>query len=619
MRFHFNTRWLRQIGVDTVFALISWFFAVFVINLFSTSSDITSFDLTDAVLIMLLCGITFSVFGIYRTLWQYASLGAAIRLAMACFFIYFISYIIFVISGSQRFNPGVMVLAIHTLFALSVAVRMTKRIVGVFVIPFSRAYKTIENKPSKGKRVIIIGGGETASAFMRSKITGWNDRREILGIIDKDPSKHGYLLNGVPILGDDSKLSEIIERLKIDEIIIAVPSISNDDLKRIIRLTPINKCKVRKFYGVSSGVTEEKVRDIHISDVLGREEHEPDNVKISGWVSGKRVMVTGGGGSIGSELVRQLMEFDVESIIIFEISENNGHNIKSEIASHYGTEMAKKVIIRIGSVQDNARISKVMEEDRPHIVFHAAAYKHVPLMEDAPRLAFENNTIGSYIAAKVSMMYNVERFVLISTDKAVNPTNVMGASKRMAELVVLGMNNRRITEFVAVRFGNVLESNGSVIPTFKRQIASGGPVTLTHPEMVRYFMTIPEAAQLVLEAGAMAEGGEKFILDMGSPVRIKDLAENVIRMEGYEPYIEIDIKVTGLRPGEKLYEELLIAEEGLKNTSNKKILVVKENYSMRAREIEALIAEYGKYSETQKDRSIKVIIRQFVPEYVETK
>jgi FlaA1/EpsC-like NDP-sugar epimerase len=367
---------------------------------------------------------------------------------------------------------------------------------------------------------------------------------------------------------------------------------------------------VRLLSGLSADKASDMLREVNITDLLGRKEAELNTAGLNAWVSKKVVLVTGGGGSIGSELCRQLLHLDVDKIVIYEISENNAHNLKEELKVRFGQTGRYKVAVRIGSIQDEERLDQVFGEFKPSVVFHAAAYKHVPLMEECPRLAIDNNVLGTYRAAKAAIKHGVERFVMISTDKAVNPTNVMGASKRMAELAVLGLNRQKITEFVCVRFGNVLDSNGSVIPIFKRQIEAGGPVTVMHPEIVRYFMTITEAARLVLEAGAMAAGGEIFILDMGEQIKIVELAENLIRMAGLTPDVDIKIEFVGLRPGDKLYEELLLDEEGLTKTVHDKIFVIKPPAAPNQEELMARLEK-----NIPDNGETREMIRHFVPEY----
>jgi FlaA1/EpsC-like NDP-sugar epimerase len=413
-------------------------------------------------------------------------------------------------------------------------------------------------------------------------------------------------------MGDDNMIPALVKKHDIDEIIIAVPLMKNDDLRRIVRLIPAKGCRVRMLYALSANKAEDAVWDIDIEDLLGRFENMMDYESIGAWVKGKTVLITGGGGSIGSEICRQLMDFNLRQIVIYDISENNAFNLRDELLAARGQKGRERVYVRIGSIQDKARLDEVFGEFKPHIVFHAAAYKHVPLMEQCPRLAVENNAWGTYVVTLCALKNGVERFVMVSTDKAVNPTSVMGATKRLAELLVLGQNAQNSTEFVCVRFGNVLESNGSVVPTFKRQIAAGGPITLTHPDISRYFMSISEAAQLVLEAGAMAQGGEIFILNMGAPVKIMDLAEKLIVMAGLVPHTDIKIEISGLRPGEKLHEELSLNEEGLRTTLNDKIFVVTPG---PPRDFENMAADLAKYVNSPGGADARELLKQFVPEY----
>ena len=383
--------------------------------------------------------------------------------------------------------------------------------------------------------------------------------------VDDNPAKQGMRLHNIPVLGGSDAISALVEQYSIQEIVIAIPSAAQNELNRILDECRKTNCKTRIMpyihkFQKPDGLLP-MIRDVNISDLLGRDEVVLDTEAISGYLHDKVVLVTGGGGSIGSELCRQIVNFQPKLLIILDIYENNAYDLQMELGMEYGLK-EDKVKVLIGSVRDREMLRRLFERYHPEVVLHAAAHKHVPLMEGSPLEALKNNVFGTYNVASMAAAYKVRRFVLISTDKAVNPTNVMGASKRLAEMVVQGMRYGSQTEFVAVRFGNVLGSNGSVLPLFKRQIEHGGPVTVTHPDITRFFMTIPEAARLVLQAGAMAKGGEIFILDMGQPVRIADMARDMIRLSGFEPDRDIKIKYVGLRPGEKLYEELMLAEEG---------------------------------------------------------
>lgn len=432
------------------------------------------------------------------------------------------------------------------------------------------------NHGRHARNTMIIGAGEAGNMVMKELImSNYLDAR-IKCFIDDDKHKQNNYIHGVKVVGGRDKIIESVEKYDINEIIIAMPSIGKRTTKEIVDICKDTDCDLKILPGVYQFVTGDldlsMIRNVQIEDLLGRETVDVDVQSIMSYVSKKCVLVTGGGGSIGSELCRQIAANHPRRLIILDIYENNAYDIQQELKQQYPY---LDLIVLIGSVRNTNRVNSIFEQYRPEIVYHAAAHKHVPLMEDSPNEAIKNNVFGTYKVATAADRYGTKRFVLISTDKAVNPTNIMGASKRMCEMIVQSFNNRSNTDFVAVRFGNVLGSNGSVIPLFKKQIEAGGPVTVTHPDVVRYFMTIPEAVSLVLEAGATAKGGEIFVLDMGEPVRIDDLARNLIRLSGYTVGEDIEIEYTGLRPGEKLFEELLMNEEGLQQTANKMIYVGK--------------------------------------------
>lgn len=422
------------------------------------------------------------------------------------------------------------------------------------------------------KRVMIIGAGDAGRVIIKEILDSSFLTMKVCCVIDDDYNKTGRYISGIPIVGDRFAILKNVEKYKIDKIILAMPSASKEERKEILEICKMAKCELKTLPGMYQLIDGElnigKLRDVEITDLLGRDPIQVNLDEIMGYVEQKVVMVTGGGGSIGSELCRQIAMYHPKQLIIFDVYENNAYEIQQELNRHYPD---LDLVVLIGSVRNTHRIETVFEKYRPDIVYHAAAHKHVPLMEDSPNEAIKNNVFGTYKTAKAASEYGVKRFVLISTDKAVNPTNIMGASKRLCEMIVQSFDKISKTEFVAVRFGNVLGSNGSVIPLFKKQIAEGGPVTVTHKDIIRYFMTIPEAVSLVLQAGAYARGGEIFVLEMGAPVRIDDMARNLIRLSGYTPDVDIKIEYTGLRPGEKLYEELLMAEEGMKETANKLI------------------------------------------------
>jgi FlaA1/EpsC-like NDP-sugar epimerase len=595
---------------DCLFCWLSWIGSVFVFTyLFATDYSLILTINQQAWIIAVACVLFYTICGVYKSLWQHPGVGSMIRIAAAALLSSFSIYVALRIQLGFWQNPGLGMMAFYFSLTLSIALRLHK-VIRTTVVQYSRRFlKMPQELQVEPVRTLLIGAGDSASAFLLNSSQHGGRPRKILGILDKDHRKHGYHLHGVSVLGNCDQIPKLVQELNIDEIIITVPSMKNEDVRHIVRLTPVNRCKVRLLAGLSSDKASDKLRDINIGDLLGRKEADLDEAVIAAWLKDKTVMVTGGGGSIGSEICRQLLAYNVKKIVIFDISENNLYNLKEELKINFKNDGRYKVAGRVGSVQNMTRLNEVFQEFKPQIVFHAAAYKHVPLMEECPRLAIENNVLGTYNAARAACRHNVERFVMISTDKAVNPTNVMGASKRMAEILTLGMNRQGGTEFVCVRFGNVLDSNGSVIPLFRRQIEAGGPVTVTHPDIIRYFMTISEAARLVLDAGAMAAGGEIFILDMGEQVRIADLAENLIRMAGLTPGVDIKIEYIGLRPGEKLYEELLLNEEGLAKTQNDKIFVARPPQSPN-------LALLMSSLEDEPDRGdIRKFLKQFVPEY----
>lgn len=464
------------------------------------------------------------------------------------------------------------------------------------------------------KRVMIIGAGDAGRVIIKEILDSRHLTMKVCCVIDDDCNKEGRYINGVPIVGDRSVILKNVEKYKIDEIILAIPSASKEEKKEILEICKMSKCELKTLPGMYQLIDGElnigKLRDVEITDLLGRDPIQVNLDEIMGYVEQKVVMVTGGGGSIGSELCRQIAMYNPKQLIIFDVYENNAYEIQQELKRHH-PEL--NLVVLIGSVRNTHRMETVFEKYRPDIVYHAAAHKHVPLMEDSPNEAIKNNVFGTYKTAKAASEYGVKRFVLISTDKAVNPTNIMGASKRLCEMIVQSFDKISKTEFVAVRFGNVLGSNGSVIPLFKKQIAEGGPVTVTHKDIIRYFMTIPEAVSLVLQAGAYARGGEIFVLEMGAPVRIDDMARNLIRLSGYTPDVDIKIEYTGLRPGEKLYEELLMAEEGMKETANKLIHIGKP-IEMNEETFFDKLAEL-KEACYNDDESIKEKVQKLVPTY----
>ena len=480
-------------------------------------------------------------------------------------------------TGILLLLPNTSSIVTNVISGILITVGVTGIRLSLRILTRTIAY-SVADKVNGKYNVLIIGAGDCSSVIISEIRKEKSDEYNIIGIIDDDREKHGRLLNGVKILGDRTKIKEIVESENIDQIFFAIAKISGQERTSILDICNTTKAKVKVIPGyyqlLEEGVSINKMHDVDVRDLMGREEVILDKSGIEKYIKDKVILVTGGGGSIGSELCRQIARFKPSLLLILDIYENNAYDLQNEL-SYSEPELNKKVII--ASVRDKDRLNKIVSAYKPNIIFHAAAHKHVPLMEDNPTEAIKNNVLGTLNMAKIASQHKVEKFVLISTDKAVNPTNVMGATKRLCEMIVQAVNNERgnKTEFAAVRFGNVLGSNGSVIPLFKKQIKNGGPLTLTHKNITRYFMLIPEAAQLVLQAGAYAKGGEIFVLDMGSPVKIYDLAKNLIKLSGYVPDKDIEIKITGLRPGEKLYEELLMNNDKLRKTAHDKIFIDK--------------------------------------------
>ncbi len=512
------------------------------------------------------------VFRCYNILWQYAHYGEVLHLVAAV--ASSIPAIIITQSAitSHFFDVKVYIVLFFVTFLLIFAEKCSIKIL------YDIKRKNSISDVGLNGNVMIIGGGNAASALVKEINSNNNNKRSrVKCIIDDAPNKIGAYIGGVKIVGDRNSIVENAKKFNISTIIFAIPSMEGEEKAKILEICQKTDCNLKTVPRITQFLDENDfgmhyVRSVEIEDLLGREPIKINAFDENNYVKDKVVLVTGGGGSIGSEICRQVAAHKPKQLIIFDIYENNAYDIQNELIKTY-PEL--DLVALIGSVRDSKRLNEVFTKYHPQIVYHAAAHKHVPLMETSPNETIKNNVFGTYKTAECAGRYRVEKFVLISTDKAVNPTNIMGASKRICEMIVQTFNNKFDTEFVAVRFGNVLGSNGSVIPLFKKQIEEGGPVTVTHPEIIRYFMTIPEAVSLVIQAGATAKGGEIFVLDMGKPVKILTLAENLIKLSGLTPYVDIAIEFTGLRPGEKLYEELLMSEEGLQDTENKLIHIGK--------------------------------------------
>jgi len=514
----------------------------------------------------------FFFFRFYSSLWQYASIDELLQIAFGTMTAALVS-LAYGFFFDKMQSRTVYFIAWMLMFFACGGVRMGYRIL--------RRYRHLGLtgflRPKSRRRVMVVGAGYAGSVLIKELQDRHWTRVMPVVVIDDSVKKQNSRIHGIPVYGGKDKIDEATKKFGVDEIIIAIPSATKKEMQELISICAKTECRVRMLPSIEEFINGEvhlnKLRDVNIEDLLGRDEVKLNTDEICGYLKDEVVLVTGGGGSIGSELCRQIARFSPKQLLILDIYENNAYELQLELKRKYGDKLNLEVLI--ASVRDKGRMEYIFKTYKPGVVFHAAAHKHVPLMEVNPTEAIKNNVFGTLNTAECADKYGVKKFVLISTDKAVNPTNIMGASKRIAEMLIQSMSINSRTEFAAVRFGNVLGSNGSVVPLFKKQIEAGGPVTVTHKDITRYFMTITEAAQLVLEAGSMAKGGEIFILDMGEPVKILDLAENLIRLSGLVPNQDIKIEFTGLRPGEKLYEELLMAEEGLTATKHEKIFISK--------------------------------------------
>jgi hypothetical protein len=548
----------------------------------------------------------FWTYRIYKSMWSYASISELISIFFSCTTFILVEYIYKCLILKLPLPRSYYLIKLFLLYIFISAIRYSYRI--------AKTVKEYYRERSGLKNTMIVGAGD-AGRLLITEI--WNNKanfkNKICCVIDDDKNKIGSYIKNIPIVGNRKTIAQNVEKYHIEEIIIAIPSISHEKLNLIIDECQKTKCIIKTLPSLSELVGEptmKEVRPISYEDFLGRKEIVVDSEEITSKLTNSVVIVTGGGGSIGSELCRQIAKCNPKLLIILDIYENNAYDIEQELIRNYPNLNLKTII---GSVRDYNRLDKIFKEYHPEYVFHAAAHKHVPLMEFSPNEAIKNNCLGTLNTVKIADKYKVKKFVLISSDKAVRPTNIMGASKRICEMIIQSYNKISNTDYVAVRFGNVLGSNGSVIPLFLKQIDSGGPVTVTHKEITRYFMTIPEAVSLILQAFCYAKGGEIFVLDMGEPVKIYELAKKIIRYKGYEPNVDIKIKITGLRPGEKLYEELLMDEEGLKETPNKLIHIghpIKMDDKKFFKDLDKLIA-----SAYKNDKNIKEKVATIVDTY----
>ena len=551
----------------------------------------------------------FSLLKLYSSLWAFASVVELQNLVAACGVTAALNGIGLMLAGKP---------VPRSFYFMFVFLLIGFTFVSRFSYRFFRSLKQKNRKNGESSNIMIIGAGEAANLIIKDIVSSKYTSMRIRCIIDDDVNKQGRYIQGIKVVGGRDKIKESVDVYEIDEIFIAIPSASRSVISELIDICKDTECKLRTLPGVyqlvNGEVSVSQLKDVDVEDLLGRDPIVVDLDSILGYVQNRCVLVTGGGGSIGSELCRQIASHKPSHLVIVDIYENNAYDIQQELKYKYPD---LKLSVLIASVRNTKRMNTIFETYRPDIVYHAAAHKHVPLMEDSPNEAVKNNVFGTWKTAQAAAFYGTKKFVLISTDKAVNPTNIMGASKRICEMIIQVYNRHYDTEFVAVRFGNVLGSNGSVIPLFKKQIEAGGPVTVTHPDIIRYFMTIPEAVSLVLQAGAYAKGGEIFVLDMGKPVKILDLAKNLIRLSGYKVDEDIKIEFTGLRPGEKLYEELLMDEEGLQSTDNELIHIGKPIEI----DEEKFFKQLKQLKEMAQDETgdIRDMIKEIVPTYVQQK
>ena len=618
---------IAKMAIDALLMVIGMLMAVPMVYGFRQFTQILKMFLCTAPLLTLLTVVIFYCFGLYKIIWKYAGSIQVVKLAMAvlvtdCLYYGCHEVLLRLFSANSgvfrhTFVSPIFVSISYRIYVAGAVfslmlVTLVRLLMRQYIISKTGSKDT--GKKDKQERVLVIGGGNAGAMVIKDIVQG-KTFHKVVGVIDDDPAKKDLSVYGVKILGDRSDIPKVCTKLNVDTILFCIASCDARDRVEILNICASTGCTVKVLPGIvqlmDGRIDQSLMRKVEIEDLLERDPIHIDNNTVLDFVKGKVVLVTGGGGSIGSELCRQVASHEPKELIIFDIYENNAYAIQNELKRK---RPDLHLTVLIGSVRDEQRLRGIFEEHRPNIVFHAAAHKHVPLMEDSPREAIKNNVFGTLNTVKTADAFGVERFVLISTDKAVNPTNVMGATKRICEMIVQTYNNLSKTEYVAVRFGNVLGSNGSVVPLFKEQIANGGPVTVTHPDIIRYFMTIPEAVSLVLQAGALAKGGEIFVLDMGKPVRILDMAEKLIRLSGYEPYTDIKIEFTGLRPGEKLYEELLMDEEGLSDTENKLIhigrpIALEPDFLDRLEELRQALRE------NEDDVDARKVIKKLVPTY----
>ena len=601
--------------LDILVIIFSYFISESIIdNKFDIASKLNpTFFYTIILALIVYIGL-FHIFKTYKNITRYENGNDYLVYVLACLIGYIIIALLKLVFNINIANPRVNMVAALIIVTAVIGYRVTLRLI-LTEWPYKNTGK--ENNDNR-KNVLIIGAGEAARIVIRTLKTTMRDTYHIVGLIDDNVNKINYVISGNKIIGTRKDIPKICKEKNVELILFTISNISNKDRKDILSICQETNCKVRILPGTKDIIKNKNLmdsfRDVEIEDLLGRDTVKLDNRNIKGLIENNAILVTGGGGSIGSELCRQIINYNPKKLIIVDIYENNLYDIEQELKAKYPNI---EICAIVASVRDKKRLEEIFAVYKPYLVFHAAAHKHVPLMETSPLEAIKNNVFGTLNTVNCADKYNVKKFILISTDKAVNPTNIMGATKRLCEMIIQAKNQESNTEYAAVRFGNVLGSNGSVVPLFKKQIAKGGPVTVTDKEITRFFMTIPEAVSLVLQAMTFAKGGEIFVLDMGEPVKIYDMAVNLIKLSGYEPNVDIPIEITGLRPGEKLYEEILMNEEGLQETKHDKIHIAKpmdiniEMITKKLSKLQFLLEN----SNNESKKEIKEIIKEVVPTF----
>ena len=600
--------------IDILIIISCYISSIFFLNIHIDNIKMLAMQI---LIVVIVYQIFLNIFHMYQNMMRYEVGKDYIKYIISAFLSMIILSIVYKAFSLEYINLKVNVLSGVLIAGTFVMYRLAGR--SILSRRMSKYEKINKNQDNKANNLLIIGAGMGAREIIIAIKNNMRDKYNIVGIIDDDISKINHYILGIKVLGTRYDIPKIAKEKNVDLIFFAINKIDAVSRRKILEICQETGVKTRVLPTTEEVINKQgamnSLRDVQIEDLLGRDPVHLDNKNINSLIKNKTVLVTGGGGSIGSELCRQIVKYDPKRLVILDIYENNLYDIEMELRAEYPKLNLEAIV---ASVRDKARLNNVFETYKPEIVFHAAAHKHVPLMEKSPLEAIHNNVFGTYNVVNCADEYGVEKFVLISTDKAVNPTNIMGASKRVCEMIVQAKNKVSKTEYVAVRFGNVLGSNGSVIPLFKKQIERGGPVTVTHKDITRFFMTIPEAVQLILQAVTYAKGGEIFVLDMGEPVKIYDLAVSLIKLLGYEPNVDIPIEITGLRPGEKLYEEILMSEEGLTSTKHDKIFISKPMHMEMAELEEKLnVLKELEYNEKYSNENIKNVMKEVVPTYRE--